>query len=184
MTSPGQDVRARLDLLAQAMPGAFRGDQTPLSHALQRTQATIQAEQFLNGASTERAEQRFFAVTLPTVTGQQPSTLELRVREREAQSRSPGVPSQPDVVQMKLSLPGLGDLGINLMVGQHSVSCHFSAGSAFAETLINASSSQLVSRLKRLGFAHTAVDVAHEPPEPTAPPLAQVPRMNHVDFKA
>lgn len=63
---------------------------------------------------------------------------------------------------MKLSLPGLGDLGINLMVGQHSVSCHFSAGSAFAETLINASSSQLVSRLKRLGFAHTAVDVAHE----------------------
>lgn len=183
-TTPGQDVRARLDLLVQAMPGSARGEQTALSHALQRTQATIQAEQFLNGASTERAEQRFFAVTLPTVMGQQPSTLELRVRERDAQPRVPGVVSQPDVVQMKLSLPGLGDLGVNLMVGQHSVSCHFSAGSAFAEALLSASSDELVGRLKGLGFAHTAVDAVHEPLEPTAPPLAAAPRMSHVDMQA
>lgn len=57
-TMPGQDVRARLDLLAQAMPGSDRGEHTPLSHALQRTPATIQAEQCLNWASTERAEPR------------------------------------------------------------------------------------------------------------------------------
>ena len=101
--------------------------------------------------------------------GQQPSTLELRVRERDAQPRTPGEVSQPDVVQMKLSLPGLGDLGVNLMVGQHSVSCHFSAGSAFAEALLTASSDELVGRLKRLGFAHTAVDATHEPLAPAAP---------------
>jgi hypothetical protein len=182
--TPGQDVRARLDLVAQAMPGTMRGEQTPLSHALHRTQATIQAEQFLNGASTERAEQRFFAVTLPTVMGQQPSTLELRVRERDARPRAPGDLSQPDVVQMKLSLPGLGDLGVNLMVGQHSVSCHFSAGSAFAEALLNASSGELVGRLKRLGFAHTAVDAAHERLAPTAPALAAPQRVSHVDARA
>jgi hypothetical protein len=182
--TPGQDVRARLDLLAQVLPGAGRGEPTPLFQALQRAQATIQAEQFLNGASTERAEQRFFAVTLPTVMGQQASTLELRVRERDARPRVPGEVSRPDVVQMKLSLPGLGDLGVNLMVGQHSVSCHFSAGSAFAEALLSASSDELVRRLKRLGFAHTAVDAAHEPLEPTAPPLAAPPRLSHVDMQA
>ena len=166
------------------MPGVARGEHTPLSHALQHTQATIQAEQFLNGASTEGVEQRFFAVTLPTVMGQQPTSLELRVRERDAQPRTPGEPSQPDVVQMKLSLPGLGDLGVNLMVGQHSVSCHFSAGSAFAEALLNASSGELTGRLKRLGFAHTAVDAAHGRIEPTAPPLASAPHVSHVDLKA
>jgi hypothetical protein len=183
-TTPGQDVRARLDLLAQAMPGLARGDHTSLSYALQRTQATIQAEQILNGAATERTEQRFFVVTLPTVIGQQPSTLELRVRERDAHRRQSSDPAQPDVVQMTLSLPSLGDLGINLMVGQHSVSCHFSAGSQFAEALLNASSGELVGRLKRLGFAHTSVDAAHERIEPTAPPLAAPQRVSHVDLKA
>ena len=182
--TPGQDVRARLDLLGQVLPGAGRGEPTSLAHALQRTQATIQAEQFLNGASSERAEPRFFAVTLPAVMGQQASTLELRVREREARPRTQGEVSAPDVVQMKLSLPGLGDLGVNLMVGQHSVSCHFSAGSAFAEALLSASSDELVGRLKRLGFAHTAVDAVHEPLAPTAPPLAAPPRMSHVDMQA
>jgi hypothetical protein len=182
-TSPGQDVRARLDMVAQALPPATRAERGPLTQALQRTQATIQAEQFLNGASTERVEQRFFAVTLPTVMNQQPSTLELRVRERDAQPRRKGEVARPDIVQMKLSLPGLGDLGVNLMVGQHSVSCHFSAGSAFAEALLNASSSELVGRLRRLGFAHTAVDAAHES-IPTTAPLAAAPRVNHVDIKA
>jgi hypothetical protein len=72
---------------------------------------------------------------------------------------------------------------VNLMVGQHSVSCHFSAGTAFAEALLNASSSDLVGRLRRLGFAHTAVDAAHES-IPTTAPLAAAPRVNHVDIKA
>jgi hypothetical protein len=182
--TPGQDVRARLDLLAQVLPGAGRGEPTSLAHALQRTQATIQAEQFLNGASTERGEPRFFAVTLPAVMGQQASTLELRVRERDARPRTPGEASPPDVVQMKLSLPDLGDLGVNLMVGEHSVSCHFSAGSAFAEALLSASSDELVGRLKRLGFAHTAVDAAHEPLAPTSPPLAAPARVSRVDMQA
>jgi hypothetical protein len=183
-TTPGQDVRARLDLLSQALPTTARVERGPLSQALQRTQATIQAEQILNGASVERADQRFFAVTLPTVMGQQPSTLELRVRERDAHPRAPGEAAQPEIVQMKLSLPGLGDLGVSLMVGQHSVSCHFSAGSSFAEALLSASSSELVGRLKRLGFAHTAVDAAHEAIESTTPPLVATPRVNHVDIKA
>jgi hypothetical protein len=185
VTTPGQDVRARLDLLAQALPDSARGDRGSLAQSLQRTQATMQAEQILNGAATERAEQRYFAVTLPTVTGQQhPSTLELRVRERDAQKRANGEVVQPDVVQMKLSLPGLGDLGVSLMVGQHSVSCHFSAGSAFSEALLSASSGELVGRLKRLGFAHTAVDAAHEPMQTPAPPLAAAPRVGRVDMKA
>ena len=183
-TTPGQDVRARLDLLAQALPASVRAGRGPLSQALQRTQATIQAEQILNGASTERADQRFFAVTLPTVMDQRPSMLELRVRERDAQPRAAGEATQPDSVQMKLSLPGLGDLGVNLLVGRHSISCHFSAGSSFAEALLNASSGELVGRLKRLGFAHTAVDAAHEPIESAAPPLASTPRVNRVDVNA
>ena len=85
---------------------------------------------------------------------------------------------------MKLALPGLGDLGVSLMVGQHSVSCHFSAGSQFAEARLNASSGELVGRLKRLGFAHTAVDAAHERIEPPPPPLATPQRVSHVDLKA
>jgi hypothetical protein len=179
-STPSQDVRARLDLLSQTLPtwgpggqggrGSL-GEQGLLAQALQRTQATVQAEQILNGAPADRTDQRYFAVTLPTVMGEQSSTLELRVREREAGPRVPGEIAQPDVVQMKLSLPSLGDLGVNLMVGQHSVSCHFSAASPFAEALLTASSSELVGRLKRLGFSHMAVDAAHEPPERTAAPL-------------
>jgi hypothetical protein len=185
--TPGQDVRARLDLLAQVLPPTGQGERAPISQALQRTQATIQAEQILNGASaerTERTEPKFFAVTLPTVIGQRPSTLELRVRERDAQRRASGEAGQPDVVQMKLNLPGLGDLGVNLMVGQHSVSCHFSAGSAFAEAMLSASSSELVGRLKRLGFSYTSVDAAHERIEQPTPLLAPTPRMSRVDAKA
>jgi hypothetical protein len=185
--TPGQDVRARLDLLAQVLPPTGQGERAPISLALQRTQATIQAEQILNGASaerTERMEPKFFAVTLPTVIGQRPSTLELRVRERDAQRRASGKAGQPDVVQMKLNLPGLGDLGVNLMVGQHSVSCHFSAESAFAEAMLSASSSELVGRLKRLGFSYTSVDAAHERIEQPTPLLAPTPRMSRVDAKA
>jgi hypothetical protein len=185
--TPGQDVRARLDLLAQVLPPTGQGERAPISLALQRTQATIQAEQILNGASaerTERMEPKFFAVTLPTVIGQRPSTLELRVRERDAQRRASGKAGQPDVVQMKLNLPGLGDLGVNLMVGQHSVSCHFSAESAFAEAMLSANSSELVGRLKRLGFSYTSVDAAHERIEQPTPLLAPTPRMSRVDAKA
>jgi hypothetical protein len=182
-TTPGQDVRARLDLLAQALSGT-RGDRSGLTQALQRMQATVQAEQILNGSSTERAQPRFFAVTLPTLVDQQAGTLQLRVRERDAHPRKPGEGARPDVVQMKLNLPGLGDLGVNVTIGKHSVACHFAAASPFAEALISASAGELVGRLKRLGYAHTAVDAAHEPPEPTSPMLAATPRINRVDLKA
>jgi hypothetical protein len=182
--TPGQDVRARLDLLAQVLPSSSQRERAPISLALQRTQATIQAEQILNGAAAEHAEPKFFAVTLPTVIGQRPSTLDLRVRERDARRRTPGEAVQPDVVQMKLNLPGLGDLGVNLMVGHHSVSCHFSAGSAFAEAMLSASSSELVGRLKRLGFSYTSVDAAHERIEQPTPLLSPTPRMSRVDAKA
>jgi hypothetical protein len=183
-TSPGQDVRARLDLLAQVLPGASRGDRSALTQALQRMQATAQAEQILNGSATERSEPRFFAVTLPTVVDQQASTLQLRVRERDARPRKPGEGARPDVVQLKLSLPGLGALNVNLTVGKHSVGCHFGVASSFAEALIGASSGELVGRLKRLGYAHTAVDAAQETPESTAPALAATPRLGRVDLKA
>jgi hypothetical protein len=182
--TPGQDVRARLDLLAQVLPPTSQGERAPISQALQRTQATIQAEQILNGASAERTEPKFFAVTLPAVIGQRPSTLELRVRERDSQRRASGEAVQPDVVQMKLNLPGLGDLGVNLTVGQHSISCHFAAESAFAEAMLSASSSELVGRLKRLGFSYTSVDAAHERIEQPTPLLAPTPRMSRVDAKA
>jgi hypothetical protein len=50
--------------------------------------------------------------------------------------------------------------------------------------MLTASSSELVGRLKRLGFAHTAVDAAHERLEPTMPTLAAAPRVTHVDLQA
>jgi hypothetical protein len=182
--APSRDVRARLDLLSQTLPFEARRDDGGLGHALQRIQATIQSEQILNGSSVERAEPRFFAVTVPTVLHQQPGTLQIRVRERDAQPRRQGEAARPDIVQLKLSLPGLGDLGVNLTVGQQSVACHFAAGSRFAEALLNASSGELVGRLQRLGFAHPAVDVAHEAPEPIAPAQATAPRVGHVDLSA
>ena len=188
--SPGQDVRARLDLLAQALPSQARGARgelaSTLAASLQRVQATVQGEQLLNGSTataTERTDPRFFAVTLPTVMGQQLSTLELRVKERDARPSKPGEPSRPDVVQLKLSLPGLGDLGVNLTVGQHSVACHFAASTAFAEALLTASSTELVGRLKRLGYGHTTVEAAHEPPAPIQQePIGRRPRLHQVDL--
>lgn len=182
--TPGQDVRARLDLLAQALPPVARPDRDSLGQSLLRLQATVQAEQLLNASSAERAEPRYFAVTLPTVLHQQPGTLQIRVREREARPRAPGEIGRPDLVHLKLSLPGLGELGVNLTVGQNSVACHFAAGSAFAESLLTASSRELVGRLKQLGYAHTAVDATHEPPEVIQAPLVAAPRVSHVDVQA
>jgi hypothetical protein len=182
--TPGQDVRARLDLLGQALPPSTRGEHDSLSYGLQRLQATIQAEQILNGGSVERAEPRFFAVTLPTVMERQTGTLQIRVRERDAQPRRRGDAGRPDIVQLKLSLPGLGDLGVNLTIGQQSVACHFAAGTSFTEALLNASSGELVNRLKRIGFANPAVDAAREALESAAPIQAAVPRVGHVDLSA
>ncbi|MCC7367890.1 MAG: flagellar hook-length control protein FliK [Chloroflexi bacterium] len=197
LTSPGQDVRARLDLLAQSLPPQAREGRsalaTSLSASLQRVQATVQGEQLLNGspaAPAERSEPRFFAVTIPTVMGQQLSTLEMRVRERDARPTKPGEPARPDVVQLRLNLPGLGDLAVNLTVGQHSVACHFGAATPFAEALLNASASELVGRLKRLGYGHTTVDAAHEPPPPAPSSQTGVagnagsPRLHQVDVHA
>jgi hypothetical protein len=147
----------------------------------------MQAEQLLNAATAERAEPRFFAVTLPTMMGQQPSTIELRVRERDARSPRSGEPTRPDVVQIKLDLPGLGGLGVNLTIGHHSVACHFAAASPFAEALLSASAGELVGRLKRLGYGHTTVDAAVEEPEVTtaaAPAPAALPRLQRVDLNA
>jgi hypothetical protein len=183
-STPSQDVRARLDLVAQALATAGRGDRTSLGQTLQRIQATVQSEQLLNGATPDRAEQRFFAVTLPSVVDQRPSTLQIRVRERDGQPRKPGEPARPDIVHLKLSLPGLGDLGVNLTVGQHSVSCHFSAATPFAEALLTAGAGDLVGRLKELGYSHAAVDAAHEPAAALAPIPATAPRVSHVDLKA
>jgi hypothetical protein len=180
----GQDVRARLDAIDKALPPALRQEHDSLGQALQRTQATVQAEQILNGAKTEQTEPRFFAVTLPTVMNQQPSTLHIRVRERDARPRSHGEAARPDVLQLKLSLPGLGDLGVNLTIGQQSVACHFAAGSAFAEALLSAGAGQLIGRLQRLGYPQTSVEAAHEPPEIVAPGLAAVPRVSRVDLSA
>jgi hypothetical protein len=182
--TPGQDVRARLDLLGQALPPSTRGEHDALSYGLQRVQATIQAEQILNGGSVERAEPRFFAVTLPTVMERQTGTLQIRVRERDAQPRRRGDAGRPDIVQLKLSLPGLGDLGVNLTIGQQSVACHFAAGTSFTEALLNASSGELVNRLKRIGFANPAVDAAREALESAAPIQATIPRVGHVDLSA
>lgn len=182
--TPGQDIRARLDLLGQALPLATRGEHESLSFGLQRLQATVQAEQILNGASVDRAEPRFFAVTLPTVMERQNGTLQIRVRERDSQPRRRGDAARPDVVQLKLNLPGLGDLGVNLTIGQQSVACHFAAATSFTEALLNASSGELVNRLKRLGFANPAVDAAREAPESAAPMQAAVPRVGHVDLSA
>ena len=126
-------------------------------------------------------------MTLPTVIQQQTGTLQMRVRERDARPRAIGEAARPDIVHLKLNLPGLGELGIYLTVGQQSVACHFAAGSTFAEALLNASSSDLVGRLKRLGFTHTAVDAAHEQPDlalSSAGPLAAAPRVSHVDLHA
>ncbi|MGE3910741.1 MAG: flagellar hook-length control protein FliK, partial [Chloroflexota bacterium] len=196
-TTASQDARARLDMLAQSLVLAGRGDRGTLAASLQRVQATVQAEQLLNGsavsrpgapgAPTERTDQReprFFAVTLPTVLGQQLSSLELRVRERDARSAKPGEPARPDVVQLKLNLPGLGELGVNLTIGQHSVACHFSTSSQFAEALLTASSSELTGRLKRLGYGHTSVDAAHEPPQTDRPTPSATPRLHQVDVTA
>jgi hypothetical protein len=182
--TPGQDIRARLDLLGQALPQSARGEYESLGFGLQRLQATVQAEQILNGSSVDRTEPRFFAVTLPTVTERQTGTLQIRVRERDAQPRRRGEGGRPDIVQLKLSLPGLGDLGVNLTIGQQSVACHFAAGTSFTEALLNASSGELVSRLKRLGFANPAVDAAREAPESVAPMQAVAPRLGHVDLIA
>jgi hypothetical protein len=191
-TSPSQDVRARLDLLAQAIPSGARGARgelaSSLSASLQRVQATVQGEQLLNGSTAapaeQRSEPRFFAVTLPTVMGQQLSTLELRVKERDARPTKPGEPARPDVVQLKLSLPGLGNLSVNLTVGQHSVACHFATATPFAEALLTASASELVGRLKRLGYGHTTVEAAHEPPSVSPRPLSSAPRLHQVDLHA
>jgi hypothetical protein len=182
--SPGQDVRARLDLLSQSLPESVRDNRSEFGQSLQRLQATVQAEQLLNGSQVDRTEPRFFAVTLPTVFHEHTSTLQIRVRERDARPRAPGEAARPDIVHLKLSLPGLGDLGVNLTVGQHSVACHFAAGTSFAEALLNANSSELVGRLKQLGYAHTAVDAAHEAVEPVHSPLAVAPRVSHVDLQA
>jgi hypothetical protein len=153
-------------------------------------QATVQGEQLLNGSPVipservDRNEPRFFAVTLPTVLGQQPSTLELRVKERDARPKAPDELPRPDVVQLKLSLPGLGDLSVNLTVGQHSVACHFSTATSFAEALVTASSSELVGRLKRLGYGHTTVEATHGLPAPSASPPSASPRLHQVDLHA
>lgn len=185
-TSPGQDVRARLDLLGQVLALSPRGERSPLAHAIHRTQATIQSEQILNGAQVERSEQRYFAVTLPTVVEERATTLELRVRERDARDGARHDGARPDVVQMRLDLPSLGDLGINLTIGQHSVICHFSAATPFAEALLTASGEELVGRLKRLGYSHSAVDAVREAPEPIAPapPPASAPKVARVDVRA
>jgi hypothetical protein len=184
LSTPGQDTRARLDLLGQVLAHSPRGERSPLAHALLRTQATIQSEQILNGASVERSEPRFFAVTIPTIVEQRPSALELRVRERDAQDTVRRDLVRPDVVQIRLDLPSLGDLGVNLTIGQHSIACHFSASSPFAEALLTASATELVGRLKRLGFSHTAIDAAHETPEPILPAPAATRRVGRVAAKA
>jgi len=184
LTTPGQDARARIDLLGQVLALSPRGEHSPLAHALHRTQATIQSEQILNGATVERSEPRFFAVTVPTIVEQRSSALELRVRERDARGSAHGDVVRPDVVQIRLDLPSLGDLGVNLTIGQHSVACHFSAATPFAEALLTASTTELMGRLKRLGFSHTAIDTAHEAPEPIFPAPAATPRVSRVDAKA
>jgi hypothetical protein len=184
-----QDVRSRLDTLTQTLGASARlSDQHESTQVLQRLQATIQAEQILNGAAREPDGQRFFVFTLPALAGQQPGSLELRVRERDAREPESAEPIRPDIVRLKLSLPNLGDLGINLTVGQSSIACNFSASSAFAEALIGASSSELVGRLKRLGYQQTTVDAAQqtssEPTSTPVPALAPMGRVRRVDMRA
>jgi hypothetical protein len=187
--SIGEDVRARLDGLTQALGEGVRAtERGPAGPTLQRLQATIQAEQVLNASPSEQAGQRFFVMTLPAMLGQQPSSLELQVRERDARPGEAGEVVRPDVVRLKLSLAHLGDLAINLTVGQNSVACSFAASSSFSEALIGASSGELVGRLKRLGYQQTTVETVQQAVSP-ASSVAGVrpepaPRVRHVDMRA
>jgi hypothetical protein len=189
----GQDARARLDGLARTLDGGGRpmrgaAGQEVAGPSLQRLQATIQAEQVVNGAPSDQAGQRFFAMTLPAMLGQQPSSLELQVRERDARPGEGGEVARPDVVRLKLSLPNLGGLAINLTVGQSSVACSFAATSSFSEALIGASSGELVGRLKRLGYQQTTVETVQEAVTPSSsvavPRPEPSPRVRHVDTRA
>ena len=92
------------------------------------------------------------------------------------------------MVRLKLSLADLGDLAINLTVGQSSIACTSRLASSFSEALIGASSGELVGRLKRLGYPQTTVETVQQAVSPAssvaATRPAPSPRVRHVDMRA
>ncbi|MCC6174519.1 MAG: flagellar hook-length control protein FliK [Chloroflexi bacterium] len=175
-------TRAQVDGLIRELAAGSFDTPTTVSQTLRRLQATVQAEQIVNAGHGDRTEPRFFIVTLPAMLGNRATTLEMSVRERDARQRDDGDAMPTDVVRLRLQLPNLGDLRIRLAVGTSNVSCHFTSSTPFSEALLDATSSELVGRLERLGFRSPLVDATHRPnPAPAGVPT---PRVRRVDVTA
>lgn len=164
------DVRTRLAQLHHALAESGRPLDRATLPTVEHLQSAILAEQSLKAAPSGRAEQRFFAVSLPVVHDRHAGVVELSVRERDRREGGANEPARPDAARIVLDLPSLGGLRIALTVGGSRVSCQFATDSPFADALIRASSGDLVTGLERLGFREPNVESAHAPAEHTESP--------------
>jgi len=168
---PRSDVRLQLQALQRAVAEGPASDAAAASRALERLQRSVEAEQILNAARPETTGPRYFVFTLPAARQQPAGTIELRVRERPAGSAD-GPAEAPQTVQLRLALPRLGELQINLTVRGAQVACRFVAGAPFAAALLSASAPELAQRLHEVGYDRPAINSVQGP---TRPPSGGVP---------
>lgn len=187
----GRDARTEVSELRQELARSPHAGAGTATRAVERLEMALLAEQTLNAANaapTDRGDPRTLAVTIPIVRDGEPGAIELTVRERDRHTGEDGQQPRPDVAHIKLDLPALGELRVNLTVTGSRVACRFEAETPFADALLRASVGDLSTRLERLGYREPAITStstpADDPESADGPATLVARRVRRVDFKA
>jgi hypothetical protein len=160
------DARGRLALLR-----AGTSDDEARA-AFDRLAAQLVGDQTRNALAPAAAGWCF---TLPSPALHPQAPLELRVPSRPAEHGGPE-PGVQHAVQLRLALPELGELVVELQTTGEQAHCRILTSSPFVAALFDATAPELVHALARAGYPRAAVETGVRPPargesaraEPTA----------------
>ena len=143
------DARTRLALLRTATSEATA------TSALDRLVVQLATEQARNAAP--RSDTTGWTITLPPPLPHQHHPIELRV-PRQPAHRNELTPPVRHAIQLRLTLPQLGELVIDLELNSEQTRCRILTTSPFTAALFDATAAELVGGLARAGYPRARVE--------------------------
>jgi hypothetical protein len=178
------DARGLLAGLERALAASSHPEATVAGRDLARVQSAVHTEQLLNSAAPATPQPGYLVFTLPLAGQGQHGAVEVRVRERASHVDTDAEDAR-DVVQLRLDLPGLGPLAVDLTAQAGRIACHFLTDTPFAAALLAAGSDALAEALRAAGYEGAAVRAAPRPAASRAPVGPGMPGDGgHVDLRA
>ncbi|HLI26867.1 MAG TPA: flagellar hook-length control protein FliK [Chloroflexota bacterium] len=151
------DARSRLALLRAATTDA------EAAASLDRLAAQLAAEQARSALAPPGAAAWCF--TLPPPRPDHPTPLECRVAELPADGSAGETPARYSV-QLRLALPHLGELLVDLHTAGEQARCRLLTTSPLAAALFDATMGELAQGLARAGYPRAAVEARVRPAPP------------------